>query len=240
VLPSGRCNTFDGANRCSIEWDEWVLVQALVSPSSTVLELGARYGTTSCVLARATGNSGNVVSVEPDARAHADLRRNRDAHACNFHIVRGTVSKHRLAQGRGGSYETRTRLAGHNETGLDNFALNELERWIGSRFNTLLIDCEGCIKYVSDELFQRVDLLLLEEDESGPIHVDYTQQGSRLANFGFQRFWRHHGSVRSGLPVGFHSAWRKATSQLTASLPGCTEYASRMQYSKDFLHCADP
>ena len=56
-----------GRIRCGIEWDEWVLVEALVSPSHTVLELGARFGTTSCALARATGNSGRVVAVEPDA-----------------------------------------------------------------------------------------------------------------------------------------------------------------------------
>jgi len=147
------------------------------------------------------------------------------------------VSKRRLAQGHGGSYETRTRLATAGQQGLDNFAPAELERWIGSRFDTLLIDCEGCILYVADELLHQVELLILEEDESGPVHVNYTEQGLRLASMGFERFWRHHGSERSTLPVGYHSAWRKPGSRF-AALPGCEEYARRMRYSQAFLHCA--
>jgi len=41
--------TFGGARQCGLEWDEWVLAMALLQPNSTVLELGARFGTTSCV-----------------------------------------------------------------------------------------------------------------------------------------------------------------------------------------------
>ena len=241
VLPAnGRCNTFDGATRCIIEWDEWLMVRALITPASTVLELGARYGTTSCVLAEATRNSGNVVSVEPDARVHAHLRRNRDKHYCNFHIVRGTVSAVTLSQGHGGSYETRTRIARkHDNHTLDNFALPELERRIGSRFNTLLIDCEGCILYVADDAFERASLVLLEEDESGPVKVDYAGQYDRLSRFGFERFWRMRGSRKSGFAFGFHSAWRKRGASELARLPSCTAYAERTGYNATLLDCAE-
>ena len=57
------CPTFQAASLCGIEGDEWTLVRALLKPSHHVLELGARFGTTSCVIAEATNNSGNVVSV---------------------------------------------------------------------------------------------------------------------------------------------------------------------------------
>ena len=59
-----RCKTFVGMQQpnCGIEWDEWMMVRALVRPHHRVLELGARYGTTSCALARATQNSGRVVA----------------------------------------------------------------------------------------------------------------------------------------------------------------------------------
>ena len=77
---------------CGIEVDEWVAVEALVTPNQTVLELGARYGTTSCWLSHATNNSGRVVSVEPDVRAHGLLQHNRRQHRCNFGIVRGTIA----------------------------------------------------------------------------------------------------------------------------------------------------
>ena len=75
-----HCRTFDGAFFCGMEWDEWNLVRALVQPHNVVLELGARFGTTSCVLAERTGNNGNVVAVEPDPKAHKQLLRNRQRH----------------------------------------------------------------------------------------------------------------------------------------------------------------
>lgn len=237
-LPSGRCNTFDGAQRCSIEWDEWVMVRALITPRRAVMEFGARYGTTSCVLAAATNNSGSVVSIEPDARVHAHLRHNRDAHACNFHIVRGTVSKRKLAQGRGGSYETRTRVAGAHEAALDNFALAEIERWIGARIDTLLVDCEGCINYLPDELFAQADLVLVEEDWSGSVTVNYTAQGERLRRTGLERFWRIHGSAKSGMAGGYHSAWRRPGTRAARGLPTCEEYKRRMRFTEHELSCA--
>ena len=80
------CRTFAGAFFCGMEWDEWQLVNALVTPDDTVLELGARFGTTSCVLSKRTGNAGRVVAVEPDRSVHSKLIRNRDSHNCSFHI----------------------------------------------------------------------------------------------------------------------------------------------------------
>ena len=93
-------------------------------------------------LAEATGNSGNVISVEPDTKVHADLRRNRDAHSCNVHILRGTVSTRRLAQGHGAGYEHRTRVAGPREQNeaLDNFAVHEIERLVGLSIHAVLTD----------------------------------------------------------------------------------------------------
>ena len=68
-IRQGACRTFKGANPCGIESDMWTLARALVAPHHAVLELGGRYGTTSCVLAEVTNNSGKVVSVEPDPKA---------------------------------------------------------------------------------------------------------------------------------------------------------------------------
>ena len=169
-----HCPTFLGASVCGIESDMWTMVRALVSPAHSVLELGARYGTTSCVLAQATNNSGRVVSVEPDPAAHDALQRNRAAHKCNFHIFRGTVgrtSQVLLARRTGGSsktYEVRTRTAtpdemkapahpaglrgigsdgggGSSLVVLDRLDVESLERRVGFRFNALVVDCEGCI-----------------------------------------------------------------------------------------------
>ena len=86
------CRTYVNATRCAMEWDMWLIVRALVRPRHSVIEFGARYGTTSCMIAAAKQNSGRVVAVEPDPSAHAPLLHNRDSHKCNFHVVRGTTS----------------------------------------------------------------------------------------------------------------------------------------------------
>ena len=86
------CPTFRGAFLCGIEADEWTLARALITPSSTVLEFGARFGTTSCLLSQMTNNSGFVASVEIDSSVFDDLEHNRRRHHCNFLIVRAAVS----------------------------------------------------------------------------------------------------------------------------------------------------
>ena len=48
------CNSYRGASRCAMEWDMWMMVNAFITPLDTVIEFGARYGTTSCVIAAAT------------------------------------------------------------------------------------------------------------------------------------------------------------------------------------------
>ena len=73
------CRSFRGPHtmRCGLEFDEWIMARALVRPTDTVVEFGARYGTTSCALAAATNNSGRLLAVEPDPEALPYLLANR-------------------------------------------------------------------------------------------------------------------------------------------------------------------
>ena len=146
------CTTFEAAKPCGIESDMWTLVTALVWPDASVLELGARYGTTSCVLAQAMGNSGRLVSVEPDPAAHAYLRRNLDGHHCAAAVFRGTIGRRRQAlvasPNRTFTYEMRTRVATSSDEPaqlLDHLTVEELENRTGLRFDVWVLDCEGCI-----------------------------------------------------------------------------------------------
>ena len=57
---------------CAIEWDSWIMLEALLPRTATVLELGARYGLTSCMVSHLLNNSG--------AQVMADGRLMPDAH----------------------------------------------------------------------------------------------------------------------------------------------------------------
>ena len=172
--------------QCFIEWDEWMMVWALLDDASwnssgprrtsprtapVVLEFGARYATTSCVLAHFAGKDGSVVSVDPDPLARKFAIANMRAHRCRAHHVQGTVTGRfgggfRYFSGLGGydggtkeefperpedesAVQTNTvvEVGGGQPRGVfvPNFHFSEVEVKIGKKFNTLLIDCEGCI-----------------------------------------------------------------------------------------------
>ena len=46
-------------------------VRRLIQPSDSVLEVGSRYGTTTCEVAVRQNNSGRLIAVEPDHRVWA-------------------------------------------------------------------------------------------------------------------------------------------------------------------------
>ena len=46
-------------------------VRRLIQPSDSVLEVGSRYGTTTCEVAVRQNNSGKLIAVEPDHRVWA-------------------------------------------------------------------------------------------------------------------------------------------------------------------------
>jgi FkbM family methyltransferase len=144
------CKSFETPN-CNIEWDEWNIARGMVTKDDTVIEFGARYGTTSCALAEATGNSGRVVSVEPDSRAHEMMLRNRQKNNCNFHAVFGTVSDKPIVLGRLSPfhYNQMTRAAKPADVksgaAVAHLPYQQVELRVGSKFTAVLLDCEGCI-----------------------------------------------------------------------------------------------
>ena len=170
----------------------WTLVRALLDPTHAVLELGARYGTTSCVLAQATRNSGRLVSVEPDPRVHAALRDNLRTHSCSAGVFRGTIGHSPQVidsnpRKPNQSYELRTRpfsaASGDSPARrLDRLTAAELEGWTGLRFGSLVIDCEGCLDdaFADDWLTRRsaVELLIMELDV--PRRVNYVKWHQKL------------------------------------------------------------
>ena len=238
------CLTFSGATECGIEWAEWILVDALITPSDTILELGARFGTTSCALARATNNSGRVVSVEPDASVHEDLLSNRLSHNCNFHAVLGVVSSVPMAMMIHGPerYATMTVEAARHPRRehtrvLPSISVTELQRRLDLRFSVVLVDCEGCIDTLfkhNEALLDQVRLVLLEED-GGLQRREYDAWYERFHYAGFRCVWR----LKETYPMGWsrrimHSAWSRDPLHNRSD---CKAYAFRHGYTRRELMC---
>ena len=56
---------------CGVETETHMAVRKLITPSDQVMEVGSRYGSTSCEVAVRQNNSGKLVTVEPDHRVWA-------------------------------------------------------------------------------------------------------------------------------------------------------------------------
>jgi FkbM family methyltransferase len=160
---------------CQIELVEHRFVYKYVQSTDVVLELGARYGTTSCAIAFQLKNSGKAVAVEPDPSVWKYLHENRRSHNCNFWIYHGAVSDVPFTVFDHG-YGTRTYFSSNSSsfpgdaissfpnsstlvTAFDSasgafplrashMSLNRLQTIISLQFNVLLIDCEGCLPHL--------------------------------------------------------------------------------------------
>ena len=75
----------------NIEAYEQYLANTYILKNDVVLELGARYGSVSCVINSKISNKSNQVVVEPDSRVWDILERNKKTNNCNFNIVKGLL-----------------------------------------------------------------------------------------------------------------------------------------------------
>jgi precorrin-6B methylase 2 len=74
-----------------LEKDEQFLARTYVPKNATVLELGARYGTVSCIISEVLDDPTRHVAVEPDSSVIEALEKNRDNNGGKFHIYNGVV-----------------------------------------------------------------------------------------------------------------------------------------------------
>jgi precorrin-6B methylase 2 len=76
----------------SVERKEQLIAEAFIMPDSAVLELGARYGTVSCIINKRLRDPKKQVCVEADERVIKALEKNKKRNKCEFEIIYGTVS----------------------------------------------------------------------------------------------------------------------------------------------------
>merc|ERR1719217_1996100 len=108
------------------------------------MEFGARWGTTTCELAKKVGNSGTVIAVEPDAGVHSFLESNIKSKNCHAHVLRAVLGDKPIKMMSTG-YATHTEEVDAETPGATPaFHIDEIEEALGKKVDTLLIDCEGC------------------------------------------------------------------------------------------------
>jgi FkbM family methyltransferase len=180
----------------SFEKSEQDLAQEYIINSDVVLELGARYGTVSCIINKILWNTSGQVVVEPDERVWDALEKNRANNNCNFHIIKGFISNRKMdLVNKDYGYGTTSSFS--DNSSIPYYTLNEVENMYNLKFNVLVADCEGFLEIFLDEnpqLYNQLRMIIFEADYPDKCNYDKIKQNLLNNNFGnkldgFQNVW---------------------------------------------------
>lgn len=174
-------------NHHAIESIEQKQAWEFVPEDGTVLELGARYGTVSCIINFKLKDKVRQVSVEPDLRVLSALYKNKELHQCQFLIFNGIISNvnMKLCQDNNngyGNFCTKT-----DESFITKISLDELIKQTGLNFDVLVADCEGFLEQFFDENLNYINqfrVIMFERDY--PHRCNYGKIENYLISLGFK------------------------------------------------------
>ena len=146
-----------------------------IEETDVVLEIGGNIGSTSLIIADKLKNSSNLVVIEPSKKAVKELIKNKQKYQFNFHIYEGCLSKKPLFEKKTNilnlsywmQYTEVTNQSKEATKIINTITFKDLETKFKLRFNTLVIDCEGCYQQIFrefPEILQQVDKILIEWD----------------------------------------------------------------------------
>jgi len=171
-------------NHLVAETTEQLLAIKYIKPDDVVLELGARYGTVSCIVNKMLNNKNNQVSVEPDKNVWNALDLNLTNNKCNANVVKGFISKQLLSLNENG-YSGMQQID-HNTT-IPNYTLDQIkEKYNISNFTVLIVDCEGCMESFlneNPEILSTLRLITFEEDQPHVCNYDNIKKILTQNNF---------------------------------------------------------
>lgn len=182
-----------------VEKSEQDMAEKFIEPHDVVLELGARYGTVSCIIAKKLSDPFNLVAVEPQVEVQDALVKNRDANMCYFPIYKGFVSKrpiHLQDVGYGSTFHEGAHPA------YPCISVEELQEKYNLKFDTIVADCEGGLEIFFDDhefLYKQVKKVLMEKDR--PEKCNYEKIHQKFLENGLQLIHSENG--------GFHEVWKR-------------------------------
>lgn len=157
-----------------MEKDEQFLARNYVPKDATVLELGARYGTVSCVISEVLDDPSKHVAVEPDSSVIEALEKNKLNNGGKFHIYHGVVSNTKydifFPHNKSDEYrEYATYSRKSDSSTIQNMSLQDLQNHYNLKFDCIVADCEGFLCDFIDEnmwVLGQLKTIIYEKDGS--------------------------------------------------------------------------
>lgn len=207
----------------SYEAEEQFLVRTYIPKNARVLELGARYGTVSCVISEVLNDPTQHVAVEPDNSVIEALECNKRTHDAQFHIFEGVVSSKKYELGFIDStfdfYEYGTYTKESENPTVQSQTLEQLEERYGVQFDCVVADCEGFFCTFVDENLERIkNMRVLIYEQDGIPWKDYMEKYKKLddtlISMGFVRVCTIPHPKYENNPH-FHNVWVKEMNNVT-------------------------
>ena len=177
------------------ERDEQDLTRKYLPNNAQVLELGARYGTVSCLISSILSDPTKHVAIEPDVSVIPPLVYNKATHQGKFNIVVGAISRRPVSFNFTCGYGNHTLLS--DIPTVESYTLEEIEKRYEVSFDCLVADCEGFLEQFFKEnpdFPMRLNTVIFESDR--PDNCDYnfvkdvlTKSGLKPVVDGFQSVW---------------------------------------------------
>ena len=202
----------------NFEKEEQQLVSKYLPKNGKVLELGARYGTVSCVISKVLYNPENHVAVEPDIRVIESLETNKKNNGGKFHIYNGVVSSQgyeikfiddKFEHAEYGTYTVKS----DNPSSVTNMSLEDLQTKYGIEFDCLVADCEGFVcDFISENEWFLAQLRVIIYEQDGTPWVDMIPKYKKLDEILEVNSFRHIHTIPHPVYENnkrFHNVWIK-------------------------------
>jgi FkbM family methyltransferase len=199
------------------EAEEQFLVRKYIPKDAKVLELGARYGTVSCVLSEVLDDPTQHVAVEPDSSVIEALTKNRDTNGGKFHIFEGVVSEkgYELAfiDPKFDLHEYGTYTKETDTPTIKSMTLKDVSTTYDIEFDCIVADCEGFFCDFVDEnreAIKAMRVIIYEQDGiPWPTFMErYKTLDETLSSLGFSRIHTIPHPKYENNPH-FHNVWVK-------------------------------
>jgi FkbM family methyltransferase len=166
------------------EIHEQRMVARYLTGTEKVLELGGNIGRNSLVIASILRDNPNFVVLECNTDIVAQLTENRDLNHFHFFIEPSALSKRPLIQKGWDTIVSDTVLDGY--TPVSSITYHDLVLKYNIDFDTLVVDCEGALYYILQDMPEMLDhicLIIMENDYYDITHKKYIDKILREKNF---------------------------------------------------------
>ena len=156
-----------GSDTIREENEELDMIEKYLNPDAVVLEIGGRQGIVSEGISKKLNNPKNHLVIEPDKTCKDYLYKISSKYGCN--VFMGALSKKEIffdGHYTSNSFGPREFNEGRKEK-VNVKTLDELQNEYNLIFDTLIVDCEGCIINIFDEfpeLFNQIKTIFIEYD----------------------------------------------------------------------------